>query len=213
MSLSNTNNHILTLVQAGNDAHGHLYEVTFSGGHLTDDNTSLSVRCSGFQAPTISQETYPVRYITAYIDRPTTKVVVNRSFPLTFRADEYWEIYKTLLKQQKLTFNPAHSYARANIKDLMDKGLLFDVNVSIIKELNPDLSDYSEDDAASFETRGVTKLFSFKGCWIEELKPATAFSGENSEPVKVEAKINFLQMEDWQSGLTGDPDHGAKITL
>ena len=216
--LSNTNNHINTLIGVGNDAHSHLYEAVFEGGSLGDINTSLSVRCSGFQRPETTQDSYPVRYITAYIDRPKAKVNVTRNFTLKFRLDAYWDVYKALLTQQSLTSNPAHYYAISDITALMDAGLLFNVSINVIKDLNdvignPQTSDNASDATESLEEAyGVTKLFTFKNCWIEELR-LSGFSGSDSNPVTVDAKIDFLQMEDWQSGITGDPTHGSKITL
>lgn len=212
MSLSNVNNHILSLIQTGNDAEGHLYEVVFSGGLLTEHNQSLSVRCSGFTEPEATQDTYTVRYITAYIDRPSAKVKLTRSFPLTFRADSYWNVYKALLKQQSITSNPSHNYVRSNLNDLIDKGLLFNVSVYIIKELNFDTSTLSKEDSDNFENRETIKLFDFKHCWIEKLS-TPKFTGEDSKPITVDATINFLQMQDWASGITGDKEHSNKITL
>lgn len=211
--ISNTNNYISTLVSVGNDAESHLYELSFEGGYLTDNNTALRVRCAGFQPPEISQDTYPVRYITAYIDRPRAKITVNRYFTLKFRVDDSWNLYKALLRQQQITSNPAHHFAKSDIKQLMDDGLLFNVSVDIISELNDVIgNEASGNNVATSETIDTRRLYNFKNCWIEEMKLPT-FTGSASDAVSVDVKICFLQMEDWQSGLTGDPEHGEKISI
>lgn len=213
--LSSTNNYIQTLVSTGNDAHAHLYEVTFDGGYFTNIATALSIRCEGFSQPPQSQETYPVRYITAYIDRPKTKITLTRNFKLKFRLDDNYTVYKALLAQRKLTSNPANSFATGNILTLKENGLLFNVKVNIIKELNDTLSD-SEDlkiNGQSYkpEVHEALRLFNFYDCWVHDVSPLT-FS-DSGDPLTAEITINFLTMEDWQSGLTGDPEHGQKINL
>ena len=202
MALSNENNYIQSLVSVGNDAHAHLYEVTFDGGFITDVATSMSVRCEGFSPPDQSHESYPVKYVTAWIDRPKTKITVTRNFTLKFRLDDNYILYKRLLEQRKLLANPAHSYARSNILDLRDAGLLFNVKVNIIKEMN-DL------DTEESEMHEVMRLFNFNDCWIESIT-APAY-GDSGDPQTVDVVIDFLTMQDWQSGLTGDKDHGYKI--
>lgn len=197
--LSNNNNYISTLVSVGNDAQSHLYEVTFDGGFLTDIATDLSVRCSGFTPPDVTQDAYTVRYITAFIDRPRTKISVTRNFSLKFRMDDNWLLYKALLNQQKYTSNPAKSYASSDINELSNNGSLFNVHVDIIDRL--DETDESK----------TVRLYNFKDCWIESITPST-FTGESSEPITVDVKIDFLKMEDWQSGLTGDKLHKDKIS-
>jgi len=199
MALSNTNNFITTLISTGNDALSHLYEVVFEGGYLTQYTTDLSVRCDGFTPPEINQETYTVKYITAYIDRPKTKINVDRFFNLKFRVDSNWLLYKALLNQQKLTMNPSQSFVNSDINELIESGLLFNVHVNKIKKLN------------ETEEQQVDRLFNFTHCWIESITPSD-FSNENSDVMTVDCKINFMKMEDWQSGLTGDDVHGSKIS-
>lgn len=210
MNLSNTNNHLISLISAGNDAQAHMYEVDFEGGYFTDIATSMSVRCEGFTPPPQSQDKYTVKYVTAYIDRPKTKITVTRNFKLKFRLDDNYILYKALLEQRKLTANPAKSYANSDISSLMEKGLLFNVKVNLIKGFNDTLEEEAEsDESTEKETYNVLRLFNFKNCWIQDI--SAPVYGDSADPISVEATINFLQMEDWQSGLTGDPDHGQKI--
>ena len=54
------------------------------------------------------------------------------------------------------------------------------------------------------------RLFNFHDCWIGDITPP-AYS-DSSDPLVAEATINFLTMEDWASGITGDQSgHANKI--
>lgn len=195
MALNTSNNYLQNLIIAGNDAHSNLYEIVFSGGEFDKDTnlaSAMSVRTSGFTAPDTKQDTYSVKYITAYIDRPKTKVNVTRNFNLDFRLDSYWEVYKLLVNQQKVTMNAAHSFAATDMDVIKSK--MFHITV------------YALHEGLSSETISTTdrkKLYEFKYCWITNLNPSE-FSNTDSNPLKVTAAISFLEMYDLESGFPGD---------
>ena len=180
-------NSLNSLISTGNDSYSNLYRITFSGGLLPEDTQNLTVRCSNFTPPTPSQKTYPVKYVTATIDRPVPKVDITRNFSLEFRLDDYWNVYSQLLLQQKTTMQASKSFVDSSITSLMP--YLFNVKVDRITSL-----DNSEDD-------NLQRLFNYKGCWIENLTPS-GFDTANSDPVTCTCSINFLEFEDLQSGLT-----------
>ena len=180
-------NSLNSLISAGNDSYSNLYRMTFSGGKLPDDTQNLTVRCSNFTPPTASQKTYPVKYVTATIDRPVPKVDITKNFSLEFRLDDYWNVYSTLLKQQKVTMHASKSLAVSSMNIL--RPYLFNVKVDRIINLSE-----SEDD-------NVQRLFNYRGCWIESLTPS-GFDTSGSDPVTCTCSINFLELEDLQSGLS-----------
>ena len=180
-------NSLNSLISTGNDSYSNLYRITFSGGKLPEDTQNLTVRCSSFTPPTASQKTYSVKYVTATIDRPVPKVDITRNFSLDFRLDDYWNVYSTLLDQQKVTMHASKSLVISSMEAL--KPYLFNVKVDRILNLSE-----SDDD-------NVQRLFNYKGCWIESLT-TSGFDTSGSDPVTCTCSINFLELEDLQSGLS-----------
>ena len=180
-------NSLNSLISTGNDSYSNLYRITFSGGKLPDDTQNLTVRCSNFTPPTSSQKTYSVKYVTATIDRPVPKVDITKNFSLEFRLDDYWNVYSTLLNQQKVTMHASKSLVISSMEDL--EPYLFNVKIDRIINLSE-----SEDD-------NVQRLFNYRGCWIESLTPS-GFDTSGSDPVTCTCSINFLEFEDLQSGLS-----------
>lgn len=180
-------NSLNSLISVGNDSYSNLYRMTFSGGKLPDDTQNLTVRCSNFTPPTSSQKTYSVKYVTATIDRPVPKVDITKNFSLEFRLDDYWNVYSTLLNQQKVTMHASKSLVVSSMDIL--RPYLFNVKVDRIINLSE-----SEDD-------NVQRLFNYRGCWIESLTPS-GFDTSGSDPVTCTCSINFLEFEDLQSGLS-----------
>ena len=191
MALSNTNNYIQTLVSAGSDAQSNLYIVNFVGGSLTDSGEALTVRCQGFQPPqTFSQNSYQNRFITAFIEMPASKVNVSRNFSLTFRVDAYYDIYKKLLEQRGVTSDPANSYVANDILTLKNNNMLFDVEVAVV-----------DDGVHDAETISSQTIFKFKDCWISSVG-AIQYTTDSANAATTTVGINFLEMEDLQSGIT-----------
>lgn len=180
-------NSLSSLISTGNDSYSNLYRITFSGGNLPEDTQNLTVRCSNFTPPTASQKTYSVKYITASIDRPVPKIDITKNFSLEFRLDDHWNVYSTLLDQQKVTMHASKSFVTSSIEAL--EPYLFNVKVDRILNLSE-----SEDD-------NVQRLFNYRGCWIESISPS-GFDTGGSDPVSCTCSINFLEFEDLQSGLS-----------
>ena len=187
-SLNNTNNYLESLIGASADAQNNLWEADFTGGNLTDVNTSLKVRCDSFTPPEISQEKYDVKFVTASIPRPAAKVKVNRTFSLSFRVDANYEVYKALLTQQKYTFSPTQGFAASDLSYFKDNGYLFTVAISAV---NVGLQDIEP---------STQVLYKFKNCWIDKID-ALGFKVDSSSPLSVNVSFKFLQMEDLQSGI------------
>ena len=65
------------------------------------------MRCKGFTPPEVSgADPYRVRYLTAFVDWPTAKVNVTRTFDLEFRVDSNYTVYKQLHELVTNNFNP-----------------------------------------------------------------------------------------------------------
>lgn len=198
-------NSLNSLISIGNDSYSNLFRITFSGGTLPEDTQNLSVRCSNFTPPMPSQKTYQAKYVTATIDRPVPKVDISKNFTLTFRLDDYWEVYSELLKQQKQLLHASKSFVNSDMSVISSQ--LFNVQVDRIVRL-------SESDDES-----VQRMFNYRGCWIENLTPS-GFNSNGSNPVTCTCSINFLTFEDWQSGLSdmnskenlGENSHKVSMT-
>lgn len=188
LNLNNNNNFIESLISASSDAQGNLYEVSFTGGNLTDENNSLKIRVDNFTPPETSQKNYQVKYLTASIDRPAAQVTTAKNFSLDFRVDANYNAYKALLKQQKLTFNPSHNFAAIDINSLAESNKLFSVTVNAVNE------------GVTTEEVETTTLFKFDRCWITSIAPLS-FKVGSSDPITVSITINFLGMTDLQTSL------------
>ena len=196
--MSIVTNALQSLIDAGNDAMNNLFSITLSGGDLGETG-DLTIRASGFTPPMYTQDSYKVTFVTATIERPRTKVNLTRSFTLDFRVDDNWNVYKKLLRHQKNFMNAQKSYVNHDLEALKNDGKLFDVVVNRIINLD-------ESGEASTE-----KLFKYNYCWISQITP-TDFSSSSNEPIKVTATINFIEAEDWQSGIKNDATHGSKLS-
>ena len=87
-NLDTHNNYLETLAAASADAQSNLFVMTITGGAITSEITqALKVRCDNFTPPKTSQQGYDVKFVTAKIKRPGTKVDVTRNFTVTFRVD------------------------------------------------------------------------------------------------------------------------------
>ena len=189
-------NALSSLISASNDAQANLYKVRFSGGILDSSKyenlkDQLMIRCSGIEPPMPTQDNYQVKYITAYVDRPVTKIGLVRNFSLEFRMDSYWNVYKVLLDLHKQFMDASKSWV--NIHFLKDNGQpdaskFFNVDVNYLTEAEANDSDLGE------------PLYRFNYCWIDTITPPS-FDTNSSDPITVSCSINFLEMKDWQSGI------------
>lgn len=191
MALNITNNYLQSLVEAGADSQSNLYVVNFNGGTLTDYDQNLMVRCEGFTPPNITQDSYSVSFITAKIDRPSTKVNVTRNFQLTFRIDANYNAFKALLNQQKITSNLAKSFVATDIQTLSKANKLFNVSISTVSQgvVDPEIINQMT-------------IYSFKDCWVTNITP-TSYTTGDATAATCTVNISFLTMEDLQSGFTG----------
>lgn len=191
MAISNSSNYISDLLNAGNDAFSNLYEVTFA---LSDDykdiidSTTFTMRCKDFTPPSVSGgDTYRVRYVTAFVDWPSAKVNVTRTFDLTFRVDSNYETYKNLHLLAKNNFNPNTSYVNTDLTDLAKTS--FTVTVSVLTN--------GSSSAAETDKMG---LYKFNNCIITGIAPIEYKQGDAS-PITAKATFVFGDMVDLQTSL------------
>ena len=185
------NNYLQELVTTAGDAYSNLYIAQFLGGVFNAQSISegMSVRCDGFTPPSIDQPSYQVRFINEHIDRPSTKVNVTRNFSLTFRVDANYAVYKAICQQRDITFDPTRSFTATDIYELKQNNKLFSVTINALKNgLN-----------APTGNKSLT-LFKFRDCWITRIDPLK-FSYSSGDPLTVNVGINFIEMEDLQSGF------------
>lgn len=191
MAIGNSSNYISDLLNAGNDAFSNLYEVTFA---LSDDfkdivdSTTFTMRCKDFTPPGISGgDTYRVRYVTAFVDWPSAKVNVTRTFDLTFRVDSNYETYKNLHLLAKNNFNPNTSYVNTDLADLAKTS--FTVTVSVLTN-----------GSSSAAEADKMELYKFNNCIITGITPIEYKQGDAS-PITAKATFVFGDMVDLQTSL------------
>lgn len=191
MAIGNSSNYISDLLNAGNDAFSNLYEVTFA---LSDDykdiidSTTFTMRCKDFTPPSVSGgDTYRVRYVTAFVDWPSAKVNVTRTFDLTFRVDSNYETYKNLHLLAKNNFNPNTSYVNTDLTDLAKTS--FTVTVSVLTN-----------GSSSAAEADKMELYKFNNCIITGITPIEYKQGDAS-PITAKATFVFGDMVDLQTSL------------
>lgn len=193
MALNTANNYLQDLIAAGNDAHGNLYKLVFSGGVFSDSSTSqsMSIRTSSFTPPDTSLDKYTVKYVTAYVDWPKTEIKVTRNFPIEFRMDQNWTVYRKLQEQKNKTLNASHAFAATNLEAIENE--LFKVTVYVADEgmKNEQVDLLSK------------KLYEFDHCFVTKID-SPKFTQGTSNSLKVSCTINFLEMYDIESGFPGD---------
>ena len=191
MAIGNSSNYISDLLNAGNDAFSNLYEVvlTPNGGFENEgDGTTFTMRCKDFTPPDLSGgDPYRVRYVTAFVDWPSAKVNVTRTFDLTFRVDSNYTAYKRLHLLVKDNFNPNTDYVNTDLTDL--KNTSFTITVNVLKNGS---SSATESDKMS--------LYTFNNCIITGITPIEYKQGDAS-PITAKATFVFGDMTDLQTSL------------
>ena len=191
MAIGNSSNYISDLLNAGNDAFSNFYEVvlTPNGGFENEgDGTTFTMRCKDFTPPDLSGgDPYRVRYVTAFVDWPSAKVNVTRTFDLTFRVDSNYTAYKRLHLLAKDNFNPNTDYVNTDLTDL--KNTSFTITVNVLKNGS---SSATESDKMA--------LYTFNNCIITGITPIEYKQGDAS-PITAKATFVFGDMTDLQTSL------------
>lgn len=201
-TLSQTNNYLEALVEAGADAQQNLFVAQFIFQNNSPNNNdpeldeALTVRCTSFDPPQVSHSgKYTNKFLTAYIPRPAAKVTVDRHFDLSFRVDSNYFLYKRLLLQQNVTFNAGKSFAASDIQALIDTGSaqLFDVEIYTVPAGMTNFYNHlGKEDGYSLG------MYGFRNCWITKIDPLP-LNMDQAEAQVVKLSCNFIQMEDRQS--------------
>lgn len=196
MALSEYNNYVTDLLNAGNDAFSNLYEVSFtlpasSGSEETasaDYGRVFTMRCKGFNHPeATAADPYTVRYLTAFVEWPTAQVNVARTFDLEFRVDSNYEAYRELHKLAKSNFDPNTEFVDTNLDTLKSKS--FTVAVSVITNGSSSIGT---------DTSKTLKLYEFKNCLITGITPL-AYKQGTAEPLVATASFIYGDRVDLQS--------------
>ena len=191
MAIGDNSNYISDLLNAGNDAFSNLYEVVLTpngGFENEEDGTTFTMRCKDFTPPSLSGgDPYRVRYITAFVDWPSAKVNVTRTFDLTFRVDSNYTAYRRLHLLVKDNFNPNTDYVNTNLTDLAKTSFTITVNV---------LTNGS----SSAADKNKMALYTFNNCIITGITPIEYKQGDAS-PITAKATFIFGDMTDLQTSL------------
>ena len=191
MAIGDNSNYISDLLNAGNDAFSNLYEVVLTpngGFENEEDGTTFTMRCKDFTPPSLSGgDPYRVRYITAFVDWPSAKVNVTRTFDLTFRVDSNYTAYRRLHLLVKDNFNPNTDYVNTNLTGLAKTSFTITVNV---------LTNGS----SSAADKDKMALYTFNNCIITGITPIEYKQGDAS-PITAKATFIFGDMTDLQTSL------------
>ena len=193
MALSNTSNFIKDLIKAGPDAQSNLYYLKFTKFGINQTlNEFLKVRAGDFTPPAFNQTTDTKKFMTVSVDLPKPEISGEKKLSFTFRVDENYEIYQTLVDWKSFVSVSNLGYVNPNLKRSSGKGL------------------FSVDVYAHIGTSGIgdpdldfTKLYSFHSCWIQNLNGLT-FSYDNATPLTVKADVCFLEYEDPENLLMSE---------
>ena len=210
---SKDNNYLGALIENSADAQSNLYLLNITAGTGAPDSgikkitTDLQVRTKSFDWTPPSQDAYDVKFLTAKINRPTSFVKVTHNFSFTVRVDSQYEVYKALLAQQGITFNPEQHWALNDINSSSISTKLFNLRVSVIAN------------AVTSSANDSKYLVGFEGCWITSIDPIAFKTGEPG-PVEVKVSCAFKYLQDqWNPEAPGDvsqwlgaedPDEGVR---
>jgi hypothetical protein len=184
---SSSSGYLDTLISNSADAQSNLYllnittEKSAPSDGIDKIRDDLRIRTESFDWTPPSQDAYDVKFLTAKINRPTSFVKVTHNFSFTVRVDSQYEVYKALLAQQKITFNPKQHWALNDINEVGDK--LFNLNVAVITG------------ATTSYSSPFKYLVGFNGCWITAIEPIAFKTGEPG-PVKVKISCAFKKLVD-----------------
>jgi len=178
-------NNIQILLNSGFDAFSNLYSVL-----LFPPNGDIipEVRVKDFKAPTLQLGEYDNHYKTANLTRVNAQFTGDREFELTFRIDNYWNLYDTL-KTWRRTYldigtDEVYLGTFSNINALNNSDIYGNVIVKVFEGssgLNNGLleTDYSN-----------TVLWNFKQVMLYDLIEPQ-FTRGSSNPVEVTGKFIF----------------------
>jgi hypothetical protein len=191
------NTYISELVGAGADAMTNMYEVNFTLpessalGIDAGSTQSLRIRTDGFTPPADSQATYAVHWKTVSVDRPSTKIVMDRQFAITFRVDAEWDLYKLLLKWKGITSVGSVGFASQLLTEALGTVAVKALGVPIGR---PDQVAAAIDDVPTIADDSRL-LWEYHNVWIETITNPD-FSTESTEPAKVTATFRFGDFRD-----------------
>ena len=186
MALTNTQTFISDLINEGSDAQSNLYYLKFTGDGIDNaTNTSLKVRAGDFTPPAFNQTTDPKKYMTIKVDLPKPEISGEKKISFTFRVDENYQVYETLVRLKSKIYRANLGYVNPNLT-ASNRSNLFTVDTYAYMGNTLGIGD---PDVA------FKKLYSFKGCWIQNLNGLT-FGYDSSTPLTVRADVCFLEYED-----------------
>lgn len=188
MALTNTSTFITDLINEGADAQSNLYYLEFSkSGESREILTALKVRAGDFTPPAFNQTTDPKKYMTMSVDLPKPEIQGEKKLSFTFRVDENYEVYETLVKWKKLVSISNLGYVNPSLAPV-DK--LFKLNVYA----------YIGNSAIGDPSLAFKRIYTFEGCWIQQLNGLT-FTYDNATPLTVKAEVVFQKYEDPENTL------------
>lgn len=207
-----TDNHVLDLLAAGADAMPNMFDVkinlpsaiatldaapagTESGLASSTTETLLTLRVKGFKIPEASNETYQVSYKTVTIDRPKTKLVLDRKIELVFRLDANWKVYKALYQWSSFFANPETGYAT----NQLPAAGLGSIDLSALKTtfIANSSGGWASIAGVTNDTFAETdsNLWKFGYAWCQKVTPPDFTTGEASGAQEVTATFYFATMQ------------------
>lgn len=176
MALGSNTDYLSDLINLGADAQSNLYELTLTGGEF-DGSTALTIRNAGIALQERKQGTHDVKYLTTSVTLPAASYEETKTATITFRLDQNYDVYKTLLKQQKKVYAPSISYANPSATDAT-----FAINVAAITDTS---------------TMSTVDMYKLTNCYIKKVKLDTNLSYDSATPMTVSMDIWYQKRIDW----------------
>ena len=171
---------ITTLTGLKADAMTNLYQVKLQLPRITTEPDLFKLRVKDWTPPAASINNYAVHYKTVSFNRPGSKIELDRSFPLSFRVDAYYELYNALKEFQQETFNAQTGEVGASIS--------YGAKITV-QAMAQVIGGYDSDQIDTFDGL-ATKKWIFEDVWCSKVE-LTSFSQENSAPQEATATFFY----------------------
>ena len=202
-------NHVTELIKAGADAMSNMYDVKIVfpddiQTQLGTDIQAMIVRAKGFTPPEAEVVNYKVNYKTVEIDRPATKITMNRQFTISFRLDAYYAVYRALKMWAGRNGTPSTGYASNALWDSAAgspnniKGRVIVTALStpvLMDPSNPYFAEGVNTGNFSENPNSENLIWEFDDVWVQKMTEPQ-FTMDDAGTMDIEATFFFGNMKD-----------------
>lgn len=192
-SLNNT--YIKRLIDSGADAMSNLYYVEFNlpeVGELNAASLGLTVRAGDFNPPAAPShdQGHTINFVTSSLKVPTASYTMDRSFSVTFRLDENYDLYKYLKSLQHKTSDALTGFANTVLPWEVDASKDFVIKVFSTQTGSGNLYYNSEETSPEINSL----MYKFEKCWIKKISDIS-YSYDSATPLTITADFGCQYYE------------------